>query len=85
MGDGNVCRGVRIGLGSAGPTPLRATSAERYLKGKALDDGTIAAAAERAVEGADPPSDVHGSREYRLEMIKALTRRSLKLAMGRVK
>jgi len=85
VGDGNVCRGVRIGLGSAGPTPLRATSAERYLDGKALDDDAIATAAEMAVEGADPPSDVHGSREYRMEMIKVLTRRSLKLAVGRVK
>jgi carbon-monoxide dehydrogenase medium subunit len=85
VGDGNVCRDARIGLGSAGPTPLRAASAEKYLRDKALDDENIARAAEMAVEGADPPSDVHGSREYRLEMIKALTRRSLKLALSRVK
>jgi carbon-monoxide dehydrogenase medium subunit len=84
VGDGNVCGDARIGLGSAGPTPLRAASAEQYLRGKALDDENIAKAAEMAVEGADPPSDVHGSREYRLEMIKALTRRSLKLALSRV-
>lgn len=81
--DGSRCRNVRIGLGSAGPTPLRAVSAEQYLKGKTLDDATIAEAAEKAVEGADPPSDVHGSREYRLRMIKVLTRRSLKLALSR--
>jgi aerobic carbon-monoxide dehydrogenase medium subunit len=85
VGDGNVCRDARIGLGSAGPTPLRAASAEQYLRDKALDDENIARAAEMAVEGADPPSDVHGSREYRLEMIKVLTRRSLKLALSRVK
>jgi len=85
VGDGNVCKDVRISLGSAGPTPLRATSSEQHLKGKVVDDENVAKAAELAVEGADPPSDVHGSREYRLEMIKALTRRSLKLALGRVK
>jgi carbon-monoxide dehydrogenase medium subunit len=84
MGDGDVCKDARIGLGSAGPTPRRAAVAEQYLRGKALDDENIVRAAEMAVEGADPPSDVHGSREYRLEMIKALTRRSLELALSRV-
>jgi carbon-monoxide dehydrogenase medium subunit len=85
MGSGNACREVTVAIGAAGPTPLRATSAEQYLKGKTLDDDVIMEAAERAVEGVSPASDVHGSREYRLEMIKVLTRRSLKLALSRVK
>ncbi len=85
LGGGNACKDVRIGLGSAGPSPLRAASAERSLRGRVLDDEAIAKAAEMAAEGADPPSDVHGSREYRLEMIKVLTRRSLQLALSRVK
>jgi CO/xanthine dehydrogenase FAD-binding subunit len=82
--DENRCRDARISLGSAGPTPIRAGSAEQYLKGRTLDDATIAEAAERSAEGADPPTDVHGSREYRLKMIKVLTRRTLKLALSRV-
>jgi carbon-monoxide dehydrogenase medium subunit len=77
------CTGARVCIGAAGPTPLRAASAERYLTGKILDEATIAEAAERAIETADPPSDVHGSRKYRLEMIKVLTRRSLRLALSR--
>lgn len=81
--DGEKCRSARIGIGAAGPTPLRAASAEQYLEGRILTDATIAGAAERAVEGADPPSDVHGSKRYRLEMIKVLTRRSLRLATSR--
>ena len=84
VGDGNACMDARIAFGAAGPTPLRATSAENHLKGKVLDDDVITEAAERAVEGADPPSDMHGSRDYRLEMIKLATRRSLKLALSRV-
>jgi aerobic carbon-monoxide dehydrogenase medium subunit len=84
VGEDHVCRDVRIAFGAAGPTPLRALSAERYLKGKSLGDESITEAAERAIEGAEPPSDVHGSREYRLEMIKVLTKRSLKLALSRV-
>ena len=82
-GDGKTCKEARIGFGSAGPTPLRAASAEQYLRGRPLDEATIAEAAERATEGANPPSDVHGSREYRLKMIKVLTQRSLGLALSR--
>jgi len=83
--DGKMCGEARIGLGSAGPTPLRAASAEQYLKGKPLDETNIAEAAERAIDGANPPSDVHGSREYRLKMIRVLTQRSLRLALGRTR
>jgi aerobic carbon-monoxide dehydrogenase medium subunit len=85
VGDGYVCRDARISIGSAGPTPLRATSAEGFLRGRVLDDDAIVKASEMVIEGADPPSDVHGSREYRLEMVKVLARRSLKLALSRVK
>ena len=85
VGEGNVCKDVRIALGAVGPKPLRATASENYLKGKTLDDKTIAEAAEKGTEGADPPSDIHGSREYRLEMIKVFIRRTTKLALSRIK
>jgi carbon-monoxide dehydrogenase medium subunit len=81
--NGNVCKDVRIGIGAAGPTPMRSTPAERYLRGRIPDEKTVGEAAERAVEGASPASDVHGNKWYRLEMIKVLTRRSLELALYR--
>jgi carbon-monoxide dehydrogenase medium subunit len=81
--DGNVCRDARIGLGGAGSTPLRATTAEQYLRDRILDDATIKEAAERSVEGANPPSDMHGSKRYKLEVIKVLTNRLLRLALRR--
>lgn len=85
MGQGNVCKDIKIALGAVGPKPLRAGASEQYLKGKTLDDKTIAEAAEKGTEGADPPSDIHGSREYRLDMIKVFIRRTTKLALSRVK
>ncbi len=82
---GSTCKDVRIALGSIASTPLRFTNAENFLKGKKLDDKTIIEASNLKPEGADPPSDMHGSKEYRMEMIKVFTKRSLKLALGRVK
>jgi carbon-monoxide dehydrogenase medium subunit len=83
LANGSSCRDVRIGIGAAGPTPLRADSAEQYLKGETLNEAKILEAAERAVDGVNPPSDMHGSGQFRLEMIKALTKRSLKVALDR--
>jgi aerobic carbon-monoxide dehydrogenase medium subunit len=85
VGEGNVCKDVKIALGAVGPKPLRAAASENYLRGKVLDDKTIAEAAERGKEGADPPSDIHGSREYRLDMIKVFIARTTKLSLSRVK
>jgi carbon-monoxide dehydrogenase medium subunit len=81
--DGSVCTEARIGVGAAGPTPLRAASAEDYLTGKAVDEAVMAEAAVRTAQEADPPQDVHGSREYRLGVIEALVKSSLRLAVHR--
>jgi len=79
------CKDARISLGAVAPTPIRANKAERYLIGKKLTQQVIEEASERAREGADPPSDMHGSKEYRLDMIKVFARRAIKLALSRVK
>ena len=83
FGDANECKQARIGIGAAGPTPVRATAAEDCLAGKAIDEAVMAEAAARAAEGADPSKDQHGSREYKLGVIRALTMRTLSFAMRR--
>jgi aerobic carbon-monoxide dehydrogenase medium subunit len=65
--------GVQVGLASMGPTPLRARAVEDALAGGASAEE----AAARAAEGADPPSDVSGSAEYRSHLARVLTRRAL--------
>jgi carbon-monoxide dehydrogenase medium subunit len=64
---------VQVGLASMGPTPLRATAVEQALAGGA----SAADAAEHAADGAEPPSDVSGSSEYRAHLARVLTRRAL--------
>jgi carbon-monoxide dehydrogenase medium subunit len=75
---------VRIALGSVAATPIRATAAEEYLRGKSLDDKEIAAAAKLSNKEAVPPSDMHGSKDYRMDMIMVFTKRALKMALSRV-
>ena len=71
------CVEARIGLGGAAPTPMRAAQAERALRGEALSDAAVRAAAEAAAREADPLSDLMGSADYRREMVRVWVRRLL--------
>jgi aerobic carbon-monoxide dehydrogenase medium subunit len=75
------CDDVRIGLTHMAATPLRATAAEDALRGGPLDDASIAAAAEQAAEGADPPGDINATPEYKRHLARVLTRRALEEAV----
>jgi carbon-monoxide dehydrogenase medium subunit len=71
------CVDARIGLGGVAPTPIRAPRAEAVLRGEALDDAVVRAAAEAAAGEAEPLSDLRGSADYRREMIRVWVRRLL--------
>jgi xanthine dehydrogenase YagS FAD-binding subunit len=51
---GGKVAGGRVVLGGVAPVPWRSKEAESAIMGKALDAGTIAKAAEAAVQGAEP-------------------------------
>jgi carbon-monoxide dehydrogenase medium subunit len=74
--DGGFQR-VRIALGAAAPTPMRAKKAEEYLIGKKADESVIDEAARIAADEVSPISDVRASAEYRKDMARVLTRRAL--------
>ena len=79
---GGTCEDVRIGLTHMGSTPLRASAAEEALRGQPLDAERIAAAAEQAEEGTDPPGDLNATPEYKRHLARVLTRRALTQAAG---
>ena len=64
-------------LGSLAPRVIHARSAEEFLRGKALDPGVIARAAELAEADAAPISDIRASGKYRNYMLKVLVERAL--------
>jgi carbon-monoxide dehydrogenase medium subunit len=78
-GDGS-CEDVRIGLTHMGSTPLRATAAENALRGQGLNAESIAAAAEQAAEGTEPPADLNASADYKRHLARVLTKRALEAA-----
>jgi carbon-monoxide dehydrogenase medium subunit len=68
---------VAITLGSVAPTIIHAQSAEVYLKGRELNEATIAHTAELAQQAAQPIDDVRGSAAYRQEMVRVCVLRAL--------
>ncbi|MBI4641673.1 MAG: xanthine dehydrogenase family protein subunit M [Candidatus Tectomicrobia bacterium] len=75
-GDG-ICQDVKIVLCAVAPIPLRAKEAEGILKGKPLQEEVIGEVSRKASEEARPITDVRGTAEYRKEIVKVLTKRSL--------
>ena len=71
-------RSAKVGLTNMGSTPLRAPATEAAL----AEGASVAEAAAKAAEGANPPSDLNGDSEYRAHLATVLTRRALERAMG---
>jgi carbon-monoxide dehydrogenase medium subunit len=72
------CEDVRVALTNMASTPIRASATESLLRGKGAD--AIAAAAEQAAEGTDPPGDLNASPDYKRHLARVLTRRALEEA-----
>ena len=79
-----VCKEVRIALGVAAPTPLRAVKAEALLRGKKLSDELLEEAAETASKEAQPRDTIRGEAWYRRDMIKVLVKRMAMKSIERV-
>ena len=78
-GDGTFAD-VRVGLTHMSSVPLRATAVEEALRGQPLNADTIAAAAEQAAEGTEPPSDLNASQDYKRHLARVLCKRALTAA-----
>jgi aerobic carbon-monoxide dehydrogenase medium subunit len=78
-----TCQKIGIGLTNVGATPVKAVKAEESLRGKKLDEASIAQAAQLAGEEAQPSSDLRGPEEYKRGLVKELTRRAIARASER--
>lgn len=74
---GKAFEDARIGLGAVAPTPIRASQAEAFLRGKSVEHAVINEAAKLAAAESKPITDHRGSADYRTWIVEALTRRGL--------
>lgn len=74
---------VRVAMGSAGLTPIRAKEAEAELRGKALTEDVIGKAVEAAVAATDPIDDQRGSMEFKQQILRTLVKRAIGVAQRR--
>jgi CO/xanthine dehydrogenase FAD-binding subunit len=82
-------RAVGTGIGSAAPTPLRATEAEAFLAGSLdwdsrhpVPENVTAEFGRLVAEAAAPIDDVRGTAGYRRHALSVLARRTLTWAWG---
>jgi xanthine dehydrogenase YagS FAD-binding subunit len=76
--DGRRCSRASIVLGAAAPVPLRAKEAEARLTGQVVDAASAGAAAEAALAGATPLAQ----NGYKVEVMKAVVKRTILAAAG---
>jgi carbon-monoxide dehydrogenase medium subunit len=82
--DDLVCKEVRIALGVAAPTPMRAVKAENLLRGKKMSDELLEEVAVMAAQEAQPRDSIRGEAWYRRDMIKVLVKRMAMKSIERV-
>lgn len=83
-GDGTVAS-ARIALCGVGERPVRARAAEDSLTGQQPTDELVREVAAVTARNTDPPSDCHGSAEYRRHLAGVLTRRALTTSISRAR
>ena len=83
--DGDFCKDAAIALGCVGLMAIKASDAEAVLRGQAMNEKTISAAAEAARTAADPQPDMRGSIEYKRTLVAALVKRAIGIAVRRAR
>jgi carbon-monoxide dehydrogenase medium subunit len=78
------CEEVSIGVTGLAPRAFRAAAVESALRGKALDEAAIKAAAAQAdADASDALEDIHASGEYRRHLAKVYAQRAVQAALSR--
>jgi xanthine dehydrogenase small subunit len=68
--DGELIDKAAIAFGAVGPTVIRARETEAFLHGRLLDEDTMRAAGDLAIEEIAPISDVRGAADYRYQLTR---------------
>jgi carbon-monoxide dehydrogenase medium subunit len=72
---------ARVVLGAVAPTFIRAPKTEAFLTGKAVSEQVVQKAGEIAAQECTPITDIRASADYRRQLVRVLTMRSLNEAV----
>lgn len=73
----------RIAFGAVAPRPIRGRKMEKCLSGRYLSDEAIEEVTAMVPGTIAPITDIRATKEYRMEMVKVMLRRSLLAAVAR--
>lgn len=76
-----IIEDLRIAYGVAGPTPLRATDAENFAKGKILSDEIIEEIGKECLKASKARDSWRASKAFREQLIEELPKRAIKIAL----
>ena len=76
---------ARIAIGCVGASPVRVEAMEEALEGSDFSEDAVHKAAEGLGVSLDPPSDVHGSGDFRRHLAEVSATRAVLQAAGRRK
>jgi carbon-monoxide dehydrogenase medium subunit len=76
---------VGIAMGAVGPRPLRAIEAEKLLQGQEPQEALFEQVGQAAAAGTQAIDDFRGSGDYRREVIRVLTIRTLRETLSAIK
>ena len=79
-----TCKEIRIALGVAAPTPIRALKAENLMRGKKISDELLEEVANTASAEAQPRDSIRGEAWYRKDLIRVLVKRMAMKSIERV-
>jgi CO/xanthine dehydrogenase FAD-binding subunit len=68
---------IRVALGSVAPTPVRAREVESFLESHEITENTIKEASDLVPNDISPITDHRSTAEYRKQVSKVLTKRTL--------
>lgn len=79
---GSSVRDIRIAFGSVAPTVIRAARAEAIIRGRSLNEQTIAASCDALAHDIAPIDDLRSTAAYRLRVARNLLEQFLTSAVG---
>jgi carbon-monoxide dehydrogenase medium subunit len=83
--DGELIADARVGLAAVGPNTAGIPAISQAVRGQAPSEELYTRAAEIASESCSPTTDNRGTAEYKRHLAGELTRRSLRLAVERIR